>query len=481
MTSTVETASISTDPPASVSTVPSTRTSFSRREATPLRSRPHERPVFDQNAEVRRAAHLWAAGPTVPVARTAEALERAADLALRRTAYESAEDLLGRALALRHQAALLDGTTDTEDAELTTMIALGAIRRALRGYGPAYETLPTERAHELASRTGRLELRMALLHLQWGAAATQCRVPEATRIAETVRDLGRGAEDEVLQIVGHHTWGVQCWHLGRLQEAADHMAHVHDAMETAGPELIRRLERFESAALVAGFAVHILDIAGRIDDAEARFIHVGLRHSLPYELIAVTNFAGYSAVCAGMPRRAIEWIRRLAPPLDTGFGMFAATALTGWATALLEDASSGLAMVEQGMDGFLTMGARTGLSALVAAQVEAILGAGRPAQEVAAVLARGRAEAEAAGEPLALPYLDLAEARAAAASGAPVPVVADALRRALAGAERTGNRLLGPFVLRVAAELGVDLGQADTELLSTGAARTGEADRSVRR
>ena len=161
--------------------------------------------------------------------------------------------------------------------------------------------------------------------------------------------------------------------------------------------------------------------------------------------------------------------------------MFAATALTGWATALLEDASSGLAMVEQGMDGFLTMGARTGLSALVAAQVEAILGAGRPAQEVAAVLARGRAEAEAAGEPLALPYLDLAEARAAAASGAPVPVVADALRRALAGAERTGNRLLGPFVLRVAAELGVDLGQADTELLSTGAARTGEADRSVRR
>jgi DNA-binding SARP family transcriptional activator len=429
------------------------------------------------------AAHLWAAGLTVPAARTAAALERAADLALRRTAYESAEDLLDRALPLRRQTALAEGTPDAEDAELSTMIALGAIRRALRGYGPAYESLPTERAHELAARTPRLDLRVALLHLQWGACATQCHVPEATRIAERLRDLGRDSGDEVLQLVSHLAWGVQCWHLGRLQEAADHMVHVHAAMEQADPDLIRRIERFESAALFAGFAVHVLDLAGRIDDGAERFLRVGARYSLPYELVTVTNFAGYSAVCAGDPARMIEWNRRLAPPADTEFGMFAATALmfTGWATALLEDPRAGMVMIERGMDRFLTMGARTGLSAMVEAQVEAMLAAGQPVQAAAAVLARGRAEAEAAGEPLALPYLDLAEARVAAASGASGGDVAEALRRALAGAERTGNRLLGPLVLRVAAEHGVDLGQSGTALLSIGGAGVGDGDRSARR
>lgn len=409
------------------------------------------------------AAHLWAAGPTVPPKRTAEALERAADLALRRAAYGSAEALLERALPLRHQVAVTRGSAEAEDAELAALIALGAIRRALAGYGAAYATLPRERAHELADRTGRLDLRMALLHLQWGAAATQCQVPEATRIAEILRDLGSDAEDEVLRLVGHHAWGVQCWHLGRLQEGADHMAHVDAALEAGDSDLLRRLERFDSTALFAGFAVHVLDLAGRIDDAEQRFLRVGARHALPYALVTVTNFAGVSAICAADPGRVTEWNRRLAPLGDTGFGMFAATAMiyTGWATALLENAEAGLALLEQGMARFLAMGIRTGLSVMIEAQVEAMLVAGRPAAEVAAVLAAGRAEAEAAGEPFAMPYLDLSEARVAAAAGAPADEVGAALRRAIDGAERTGNRRLGPVVRDVAAELAVDLEAGD--------------------
>jgi hypothetical protein len=252
---------------------------------------------------------------------------------------------------------------------------------------------------------------------------------------------------------------VQCWHLGRLQEAADHLVHVHEALEGADADLLARLERFDSDALFAGFAVHVLDLAGRIDDADRRFLRVGARHSLPYELVTVTNFAGYSAVCAGEPARVLEWNRRLMPLGDTEFGMFAATAMmyTGWAVALLEDPEGGLALLERGMDRFLGMGARTGLGAMVEAHVEAMLVADRPVDAAAAVLARGRAEAEAAGEPLALPYLDLAEARVLAAAGSPAAAVGGALGRALAGAVRTGNRRLGPLVHRVARELGVPL------------------------
>jgi pyruvate/2-oxoglutarate dehydrogenase complex dihydrolipoamide acyltransferase (E2) component len=271
----------------------------------------------------------------------------------------------------------------------------------------------------------------------------------------------------VLRLVGHHSWGVQCWHLGRLQEGADHMAYVHAALEAGDPDLLRRLERFDSTALFAGFAVHVLDLAGRIDDAEQRFLRVGARHTLPYELVTVTNFAGYSAVCAGEPARVVEWNRRLVPLGDTEYGMFSATAMmyTGWATALLEDPRAGVALVEQGMDRFLTMGVRTGLAAMVHAHVEALLAAGRPVAAVAAVLARGRALSEASGEPLALPYLDLAAARVAAASGAPAAEVAGSLRLALDGAEERGNRRLAPLVLRVATELGIDLDEAPSGAL----------------
>jgi hypothetical protein len=309
---------------------------------------------------------------------------------------------------------------------------------------------------------------MALLHLQWGSAATQCQVPEATRIAETLRNLGRNADDEVLRLIGHHAWGVQCWHLARLQEAADNLAHVDRAMEAGDPELLRRLERFDSLALFGGFAVHVLDLAGRIDDAEQRFLRVGARHALPYELVTVTNFAGYSAICAGEPHRVIEWNRRLAPLGDTEFGMFAATAMmyTGWATALLEDPEGGLAILERGMHRFLAMGVRTGLGAMVQAEVEAMLAAGRPVDAIAAVVADARRKAAAAGEPLALSYLDLADARVAAAAGGSVEEVAAALRLALEGAERAGNRRLGPLVHRVADELGVDLAEAGDALQS---------------
>jgi predicted ATPase len=50
------------------------------------------------------AEHLWAAVPLGVGARAAEALERAAEVAVRRAAFATAEDLLTRALSLRRAA-----------------------------------------------------------------------------------------------------------------------------------------------------------------------------------------------------------------------------------------------------------------------------------------------------------------------------------------------------------------------------------------
>ncbi|MDQ1512835.1 MAG: hypothetical protein QOC59_677, partial [Microbacteriaceae bacterium] len=404
------------------------------------------------------AGHLWSAGPVVPPGPTADALERAADVAIRRAAYESADELLQRSLALR-QTAQAAGLPGADEAELRTILAFATLRRELQGYGPAYSAIDADRAHRLSDRVGRLDLRMALLHLQWGAHATSGRVVEATRAAGVLRDLGAQADDEFLRMVGHHAWGVQCWHLGRLQEGAEHMQHVDRVMRSIGQDELERVETFDSGALFAAFAVHVLDLAGRLDDADERFAEVAARYRQPYELIVVTNFVGFSAVCAGEPHRVLSWLRRIPVRPDTQFGMFGATVqiFTGWATALLEDRESGLAELEQGMSRFLQLGARTGLGGMVSAHIHALLGAGRAAAEAAAVLRREADEAEASGEPLALPYLDLAAARIAAAADPKSPDTAQHLRKALTGGEGSGNVRLVSLVTRLAEEWGIAL------------------------
>jgi hypothetical protein len=279
-----------------------------------------------------------------------------------------------------------------------------------------------------------------------------------------MRDLGTEAEDPILRMIGHHAWGVQCWHLGRLQEGARHMEHVDRMMRSIDPDDLEQVETFDSGALFAAFAVHVLDLAGRLEDADDRFAEVAARFPESYELMVVTNFVGFSAVCAGEPERVRAWLRRAPLRLDTRFGMFGATVqiFTGWATALLEDPEEGLATLQQGMTRFLEMGARTALSGMVCAHVLAMLTAGRSPQEAAEVLHRGAAEARASGEPLALPYLDIAGALIAAATTPAGPEVADHLRQARAGGERSGNVRLVSLVARLAEEWGIAL-QAEEE------------------
>ncbi|WKK70666.1 BTAD domain-containing putative transcriptional regulator [Rathayibacter oskolensis] len=397
------------------------------------------------------AGHLWSASVVVDPGEVADTLERAAAVASARTAYERADVLLERAVAARRSASesLRPGA---REAEVGTILRMAGLLRPRFGYRAAFESVPFERAQQVASTLDRSDLVMALLHLQWGAAATGGDVAEATAVAGRMLALGRSDRDPVVRVVAHHAWGVQCWHLARLREGAAEMCESWSLLERFTDEEFERLGAYDCPALFGAFATHVLDLAGAVDDADDRFDRLIDRFPGSDAAVAVRNFQGYSSLVAGDAPRLLAWNARhgFSGRVEERLGMFAAssTFYSGWAAAVSGDADTGLADMDDGLARYTALGARTAYGALVDAQVEALLIAGRPVPQVEALLAAGAAVVEASGEPHSEASLDLARARVAAAKGRTEEMRA-ALAAAIDAADRSGNVRLAAAARRV--------------------------------
>ena len=125
---------------------------------------------MDDAAEIL-AEHLWAAAPLGVGQRAAEALERAAEVAVRRYAFESAESLLARAVQLRRTSG---GTASDAEAELVTASRLLSIQRSLLGYASIAQSPHLRRAKELARQIDSTEILARLLWAEWAAYDTMC-------------------------------------------------------------------------------------------------------------------------------------------------------------------------------------------------------------------------------------------------------------------------------------------------------------------
>ena len=413
------------------------------------------------------AGHLWSAITVAAPEEVANVLESAAAVAIARTAYERAEQLLERAATARRSASDA-GRPGAREAEVTTILRLSGLRRSRFGYGSAFESLPFGRAEASATTLNRTDLVMALLHLKWGAAATGGRVVEATATATRILELGRGDQDPVVRTVAHHTWGVQCWHLAKFREAAAEMTESWSLQERFTDGDFERLSGYDSPALFGAFATHVLDLAGEIDDADERFDQLIDRFPGNYSAVTVRNFQGYSTLLAADPHRLLAWNARHGFNGRVGehLGMFAATSTfySGWAVAVTGEPDAGLVDIDDGLGRFRAMGAKTAYGALVDAHVEALLEAGRPLPQVEALLAAGAAIVEASGEPHSAASLDLARARVAVASGR-LDEASRMLAAAIDTAGRSGNvRLSGSvreFARRHAASVATEAARID--------------------
>src|SRR5205823_5605155 len=129
-------------------------------------------------------------------------------------------------------------------------------RRARFGYSRAFEAIPLDRPKDLAQRSGRTDLYLGLLHLHWGALATSCQVEAATELAWQMHELGEASDDAVVRFLADQCWGVQCWHLGRLREAAALMTKVRNSWQSLSDDDQMRLTMFDSPAFFNAFALH---------------------------------------------------------------------------------------------------------------------------------------------------------------------------------------------------------------------------------
>jgi tetratricopeptide (TPR) repeat protein len=413
--------------------------------------------AVDDDTVGQLAEHLSAAAPIGAGLRAAAALERAAELAVRRSAYEVAEGLLERAVRLRRA-----GSVDPAEleAELLALHRLSAVRRARHGYARASAEVSLDRAKDLAHQVGRPDLYFALLWAEWAAASTAVDLVRAQAIVDQLDALVADSNDPVVQMIGHCVVGVHCWQTGRLTLAARHLdrfVEFRDQVPLAATGM-----PFEAEHRLVGSAFHLWvhDLVGDIDAVEQGFEFLAAVVDDPFATAVVQCFAAENAVAADDWERAERAARRgLAANPDIGFTFWGYGSQMFLAAALVNQGRIDEAreLYEPARERYIESGVHTVLAMLDAQWARGLLRAGR-VDEAAAAVARGRAELETHGERWAEPFVLVAEAELARTTGAGGAQVARLVGRALATAEGQGSYGVARRVSVAAEALGVAVG-----------------------
>lgn len=408
----------------------------------------------DDVAEIL-AEHLWAASAVGVARRAADALERAANVAVRRMGYESAEDLLGRCLQLRRA-----GGSSPDDAhlELRVIVDLLGLRRARHGYAFVADDPLIDEGRALAGALGDDAALLGLLYIQWSAYDTACRYREGTAVAEQISAVGGDSSDPTIQHFVNQVWGIHCWHLGRITESRDHLELA--ARVAPRPEVQSVLAvSTEMWMLANSFATYIHDLAGDVSPAEvdARFERLAEPVDDPFLLSVITTFAAAGGAVGGDPERAVRWAERtlaVDEGLDFAFWNGTSRAYLGAALIDLGRVDEGLPLIEAGARHCVEHGIRTNYGAWLAIKAIGEAALGR-LDDAATTVGQARAELDSHGELWPLPILLEAEAVLAHARGDDSTAVAARLADAAGEAVAQGSLGLLRRLRRTAARLGV--------------------------
>ena len=368
----------------------------------------------DDEAEIL-AEHLWAAAPIGVGRRAADALDRAADVAIRRFAVEAAIDLLTRSLELRRAAG---GGPEDDAAELGTLTTLIWALRARRGYQGGMEHYA--RAAELARRLGRPEVELEMLWAEWAAFDTACDFERARPVADRFRAWAATAEDPVVRMTGFTTWAIQCWHDGDMWGAAEAFEAASAAREHLPPVADELSLATELVVLSRAFQLYVSEQVGRVADPEAAFAEAAASVTGNFPVAITWCFACTSATCAGDLARVERCARRvLEAEAGETLGFWGSQARMYLAAVMVATgrAGEGRLLFDQAFEDYRAAGMRVGAALMLATAASAEVQAGD--------LARAERHLEAArdelrlGERYPIPAVLLAEADVLEAEGAP--------------------------------------------------------------
>ena len=409
---------------------------------------------MDDAAEIM-AEHLWAAAPLGVGQRAAEALERAAEVAVRRYAFESAESLLARAVQLRRTSG---GTAADAAAELVTASRLLSIQRSLHGYASIAQSPHLRRAKELARKTERTEILARLLWAEWAAYDSMCDFEQSDAIALQLHEMGSASDDPLVEVTGLASLGISRWHRGEVAEAS---ALVDEAVTVGAgapvPAMSLGLD-LEVLLLPHPFSRFLHVLTGKLGEADGEAAFEELASAAPdrYAVSLVQMLASASGLVTGRP----EWAERAAhrgieSDPESTFS-FWGRGLHGYlACAIIEQGryEEGLAALDVAVDRFVRAGGRTGVAVYKAARAIGLVGAGRVDAAADAVGAAYR-ELETYGERFAEPLVLEADARYRHAAG-DGDAAADLLGRAVAMATVQGSHGIARRLAATADHLGI--------------------------
>jgi hypothetical protein len=411
---------------------------------------------LDDAAEIM-AEHLWAAAPLGVGQRAAEALERAAEVAVRRYAFESAESLLARAVQLRRTAG---GSAADTDAELVTASRLLSIQRSVHGYASIAQSSHLRRARELARQAGRTEILARLLWAEWAAYDSMCDFERSDAIALQLHELGSGSNDPLARVTGLASLGISRWHRG---EVADASALLDEAVAASAgvpvPAMSLGLD-LEVLLLPYPFSRLLHVLTGKLGEGEGEAVFEELAAAAPdrYAVSLLQMFASAGALVTGQPAWAERAARRGIESDPESTFSFWGRGLHGYlAAALVEQGrhEEGLAALDVAIDRFVEAGGRTGVVVYKASRAIGLVGSGRLDAARDAVAAAYK-ELETYGERFAEPLVLEADARARMAAG-DEGAAADLLSRAAALATAQGAHGIARRVYAAAEHLGIPL------------------------
>jgi DNA-binding SARP family transcriptional activator len=402
------------------------------------------------------AEHLWAAAPIGVGRRAAEALERAATVAVRRYAFEAAEGMLERAVQLRRTAA---ATPLDIEAEAVAASRLLSIQRSVHGYASIADSPHLRRAKELAQRAGRADIHARLLWAEWAAYDTRCDFDRSDAIAQQLHELGGQVDEPLARITGLASLGISRWHRGHVGEAS---ALLDDACRAAADAVVPTASLgldLEVMLLPYPFARYLYVLTGDLDEraGEAEFEALAAAAPDRYAVSLVQMFASAGAVTTGRAEWAERAARRGIDADPEGTFSFWGRGLQGYLAAALilqGRIDEGLSMIDVAIDRFIEAGGRTGVVVFRAARAAGLAAAGRIDAAVDAVSAAYR-ELETYGERFAEPLVLEADASMRHARGDDPADVTGVLAAAIALAAEQGSHAIARRITATARHLGV--------------------------
>ncbi len=432
---------------------------------TPLRRAQlhlHVADVMEQNSvgndDVELLAdHLWRAAALGIGERAAAALERAADVAVGRVAYTSAEVLIRRAVQLREAAGT---STQAQESLLGARLRLLEVMQATRYFSGTDRDL-LHSTQELATRLGHDGVSRELTWSEWAAMSRRADVAEAGVIAERYVATWAADPSPNVRASAAIVGGVTAWSRGQIREAIADLDRavslLHEAPPPSSP-----LER-EQPLIAESFRRYCHAAHGTMSPKQALAGFDELLDALPPTAVDGRHQLVLALACRVAAVHA-RWdaldafvVRALELDQAAQFEFFGGQLLLY--RALVEarrgELDAALATFTDGRARYRAVGGRTGLPTCQALLAEQLASGGRLA-DAAELTAGARQQIVDTGEAVNEVPVRIAEGVVAFAGG-DTRRAAERLAAAVAAGERQGAHALAQRAEAIAAGFAVDL------------------------